>query len=75
MTNQELNNMLYVIAENEQLCLVCRYFLDCHGTSFGPNGPIFPPCSDWGAVFESGLFNEEDIVEIYNSIIEEMEEE
>lgn len=70
MTNQELNAMLDVIAERDQLCIVCKYYIDCHGLTQGPNGPIYPPCADRGTGFDSGLFSERDIVEWYEDIVE-----
>lgn len=70
MTDKELNTMLEVIEEHDELCMVCRYHLDCHGLTQGPNGPICPPCADKGAGFDSGLFDENDIVEWYKDIVE-----
>lgn len=68
MTDKELNNMLDIISENGTLCLVCKYFSDCNGLTLGPNGPIYPPCSDYGTTFESGLYNENDIISEYQDI-------
>lgn len=37
--------MEYVLdAGRECECCVCRGF--CHGIVLGPDGPVFPPCSD-----------------------------
>lgn len=31
----------------DELCKYCAYSSDCNGSvKCGPNGPIFPPCSD-----------------------------
>ena len=33
--------------DGDELCRYCKYELDCSGgVSGGPNGPIYPPCSD-----------------------------
>lgn len=71
MTDKELNDMLDVIAENDLLCPICQYHMSCHGLAQGPNGPIYLPCADKGTGFDSGLFDEEDIVDWYKDIVED----
>lgn len=36
-----------ILLEHDAICPVCNYSFDCTGgVSGGPNGPIYPPCSD-----------------------------
>lgn len=70
MTDQELNTMLDVVEKHNQLCIICQYFIECNGLTQGPNGPLYPPCADRGSAFDSGFFDEDDIIEIYEDIIE-----
>lgn len=70
MTDQELNNMLDTIAEHNLVCPICKYYVNCHGLTQSPDGPIYPPCADKGTGFDSGLFDENDIVEWCKNIVE-----
>lgn len=67
---KDYNEMLEVIAENDRLCDCCRLAYEgcAKGVTGGPNGPIFPACADRDANFESGLFEEDDIIEVYDEI-------
>lgn len=33
-------------ADGDEFCPYCIHHRLCHGMVSGPNGPIFPPCSD-----------------------------
>lgn len=71
ITDQELNAMLDMIAEHNQLCIICQYFIECNGLTQSPDGPLYSPCADRGTAFNSGFFDEDDIIEIYEGIIGE----
>ena len=41
-----IDDMMDIVIDNGDCCLVCKYSLDCHGMSGGPNGPIYPYCAE-----------------------------
>lgn len=55
--------------EGEEMCKYCLYNDDCpRGVVGGPNGPIYPPCSDGLKVddfdYEAYLADKEDICSV-----------
>lgn len=40
------DELLEYILDNGLECRCCKHSQNCRGVSLGPNGPIFPPCSD-----------------------------
>lgn len=68
--NDPIDYMLQKIFECERHCDICRYKYDgCSGGIHGgPDGPIYPPCSD----MDFGSWAYEDLIEeVYKEILEE----
>ena len=61
--------MVQKIFDCERHCDICIYRHDCRGgVTSGPNGPIYPPCSD--KIFD--LWADDDLIEeVYNELLEE----
>ena len=47
MNRMTLSDAVDILLEHEQICSVCKYEDECGGgVSGGPNGPIYPHCSN-----------------------------
>ena len=66
---EDFRKMLEAVIEQDRLCDVCRFQHDgCGGLTLGPNGPIYPPCSDSDP---ENYVDEDFLREVYEEIMED----
>ena len=70
--SEDLLKMLETVDDHERRCDACKHQNDgcAGGVTGGPNGPIYPPCSDLGP---EEYIDEDLLKEVYDEITEDEE--
>ncbi len=68
----DFNEMFQVVEAHERQCEVCKLYGDCSGgVRGGPDGPIYPVCSDCDPI---NYVDKVALEDVYNEIMEEDKE-